>query len=112
MGLEYTHSLNCRLFLHSNLDGLGSWWERRIVITIFTQQLHELVLVRGNQICQLWVTSCDLLKDSLEHCWVLLYDLAKLLELRVVAQKLQVAQILTSSTSTKTRTKGTETTST
>jgi hypothetical protein len=49
----------------------------------------------SDQLCQLWVTSADLLEDRLEHLGLLLHDLAELLELGVVAEEVEVAQSTT-----------------
>jgi hypothetical protein len=46
----------------------------------------------SDQLCQLWVASADLLKDWLEHLWLLLDDLAELLELGVITEEIKVAK--------------------
>lgn len=43
-----------------------------------------------NQLGKLRVTGPDLLKDRLQHLGLSLDDLAKLLELRVISEKIQV----------------------
>jgi hypothetical protein len=49
---------------------------------------------------ELRVASGDLLKNGLKHLWLLLNDLAQLLELRVVAQ--EIKGVGTSGTTSKT----------
>jgi hypothetical protein len=52
----------------------------------------------GNQLRKLRVTGTKLLKDGLQHLGLLLDDLAELLKLGVVAQEVQVAEVLLRST--------------
>lgn len=71
------------LFL-GNANGLGARRQRGVLISVLGEQLQELIWVTRNKLGQLRVASYDLLQDGLEHRRLLLYDLTKLLELRIV----------------------------
>jgi hypothetical protein len=64
--------------------------------TLFTQvlrqKLKKLFLVLTNQLSQLWVAGSDLLQDGFEHLRLLLHQLSQLLEMRVVAKEIEIAQ--------------------
>lgn len=74
------------LFL-GDADGLSTWWQRRVLVSILSEQLKELLRMLSNQLGQLWVASTDLLKDWLKHLRLLLYNLSQLLELWIVTQE-------------------------
>jgi hypothetical protein len=90
-----TYPLDGSAFFLCDADGLSSWWEWGIIVTVFAQQLQELVRMLSDQLRQLWVTSAHLLEDRFEHLGLLLHDLAKLLELGVVAEEVEVTQSTT-----------------
>jgi hypothetical protein len=90
---EATQALNSLALLFGDRDGLGAWGQRRILVSIFREQLQELFRVRCNHLRQLGVTGADLLQDRLKHLRLLLYDLSKLLELGVVAQEVKAVRI-------------------
>lgn len=69
---------------------LGSGRSRCIIIGLFAQELQELFRMFLNQLGKLRVTGADLLKDRLQHLRLSLDNLAKLLELRVISQEIQV----------------------
>jgi hypothetical protein len=89
------YSLNGISLLLGDGNSLGARGERNIIVSIFTQQLKELVWVRGNQLRQLRVASAELLQDRLQHLRLLLNNLAELLKLGVVSEEVEVAQIAT-----------------
>ena len=58
-----------------------------------------MVWICSNQLGQLRIAGSKLLKDWLEHLRLLLNNLAELLELSIVSQKVEVTQIATLSSS-------------
>lgn len=70
-----------------------------VVFNIFAQQLQETVRVLANDGCNLWVSGGNLLQNGLEHLWLLLHELAELLEMWVAAQEVQVSESITGSSS-------------
>jgi hypothetical protein len=68
--------------------------------------LHELLWVLGDDLGQLRATCGDLLQDWLKHAWLLLDDLAKLLELWVVAKEVEVSGTSSASSTRGTSAKG------
>ena len=89
-----TYTLDSITLLLGHRDGLRTGRQRGVVVAIFTQQAQELVRVLRNEKCQLGVAGAELLQDRLQHLRLLLNDLAQLLELRVVAEKVEVAKSL------------------
>lgn len=67
----------------------------------------------ANELCNLGVTSCDLLEDGLKHLGLLLNKLAQLLEMGVAPKKFEIRECFStcgSSTGTGTGTGSTSTT--
>lgn len=96
-GRGNTHSLDGVPLLLSHGNSLSSWRQRRIVVSVLAQQAKELLGVLGYQLGELRVASAKLLQDRLQHLRLLLDNLAKLLELGVVSQEVQVAEPLPAS---------------
>lgn len=92
-----THSLNGVPLLLGHGNSLSSRRQGGVVVSVLAEQAEELLGVLGNQLGQLWVASAELLQDRLQHLGLLLHNLAKLLELRVVSQEVQVAEPLPAS---------------
>ena len=95
MGLMFgnaTYSFNGFSFLFRHADLLCPRWEGYISSRVFTQQLQELTWILPDQLSQLRVASADLLQNGLQHTRLGLHDLSKLLELWIVAKKVQVAK--------------------
>jgi hypothetical protein len=68
---------------------LSTSGQSSIVVDILGQKGHESFGILTDKLCNLRVTSGDLLKDGLEHLRLSLDELAKLLELRVVSEEFQ-----------------------
>jgi hypothetical protein len=79
---------------------VGAWRQRAIIL--FTQELEKLLLILTNELCNLRVTSGNLLKDRFQHLRLLLDQLAELLKVRVIPQEVEVGQSFPSSGSTRT----------
>jgi hypothetical protein len=79
---------------------VGTWRQRAIIL--FTQELEKLLLILTNELCNLRVTSGDLLKDGFQHLRLLLDQLAELLKMRVIPQEVEIGQSFPSSGSTGT----------
>lgn len=92
-----THSLNGVPLLLSHGNSLSSRRKGRIVVSVLAEQAEELLRVLGYQLGELGVACTKLLQDRLQHLRLLLDDLAKLLELGVVSQEVQVAESLPAS---------------
>lgn len=90
-----THPFNSIALFFCDRDSLGAGGQGNVVVGAFAQKREELVGVGGNQLCKLRVAGAKLLQNRLEHLWLLLNNLAELLELRVMSEKIQVAQICT-----------------
>lgn len=88
-----TYPLNSVALLLGDGNSLCTRRQGRVVVGILAQKLEELVGVRGNQLGQLRVAGTELLQDGLEHLRLLLHHLAQLLELGVVAEEVEVAQV-------------------
>jgi hypothetical protein len=86
-----TYSLDSLSLLFGHADGLGTRGQCGIIIVVLCKQLQEPVWARRNELCKLGISSTNLLKDRFEHLGLLLDDLSKLLELRVVAQEVKIA---------------------
>lgn len=72
-----------------------------LLTQVLRQKLKKLFLVLTNQLSQLWITCSDLLQDGFEHLRLLLHQLSQLLEMRIVAEEIEIAQCASiSSTST------------
>lgn len=89
-----TYSLNGVPLLLGHGNSLSSWRQGGIVISVLAEQAEELLGVLSYQLGKLRVASAKLLQDRLEHLGLLLDNLAKLLELGVVSQEVQVAESL------------------
>jgi hypothetical protein len=63
-----------------------------ILIKVLTQQLQELLGVLSDDLSNLGVASGNLLQNGLEHVGLLLHELAKLLEVGVAAEEVQVGK--------------------
>lgn len=63
---------------------------RCVVVGLLAQQLQELIRMLMDQLGKLRITSTDLLEDRLQHLRLGLYDLAKLLKLRIVSEKFEI----------------------
>lgn len=90
-----TYPLDGITLLLRNRNRLSARGKRYVVVGILTKQLKELVRVGRNKLSQLGVSGTKLLENGLQHLGLLLNDLAKLLELGVVSEEIQVAQITT-----------------
>lgn len=99
--LHPTHPLNSIALFFCDRDSLGAGGQGNVVVGAFAQKREELVGVGGNQLCKLGVASAKLLQNRLEHLRLLLDNLAELLELRVMPEKIQVAQICTTLSCTR-----------
>jgi hypothetical protein len=66
--------------------------QRDIIVSVLAEQVQELVRVGSDQLSERRVTGAKLLQDWLEHLRLLLNDLSKLLELRVVAKEVKIAK--------------------
>lgn len=86
---KYTYSLDCISLLFRHMDLLRTR-RQLLLLEIFTEQLQELFLVLPDELRDLRVACGHLLQDRFEHCRVLLHQLAKLLEMGVVAQEIQI----------------------
>ena len=84
-----THSFDGFSLLFSNADGLGTGGQSGIVVNILSEKRHEGFGILADELCDLGVTSSNLLKDGLQHLRLSLNELAKLLELGVVSKELQ-----------------------
>lgn len=81
--------------LFSDLNGVSSGRERCVIVaTALAEELEELVLVLSNQLGELGVSGTELLQNRLQHLGLLLDNLAKLLELGVVSQEVEVTESL------------------
>lgn len=94
---ENTHSLNGVPLLLGHGDSLSPRGQWGVIISVLTEQAEELLGVLGYQLGQLRVASSKLLQDRLQHLRLLLDNLAKLLELGVVSQEIQVTESLPAS---------------
>lgn len=90
-----SYPLDSIALLLGDRNSLGTRGERNIVIGILTKKLEELVGIRGNELSELRVAGAKLLEDGLEHLWLLLDNLAELLELGVMSQEVEVTQVTT-----------------
>lgn len=89
--VRYTYTLDSIALLLSHRNSLSTRRQWSVVVAILTEQAEELLRVLGNQLSELGVAGTELLQDRLEHLGLLLDNLAKLLELCVVPEELQVA---------------------
>lgn len=87
-----TYSFNGIPFLFSHADGLSTRGQCSIIVGIFTKKVQELVWMCGDQLSKLRVASTKLLQNRLQHLWLLLNNLAKLLKLRIAAEKVEVTK--------------------
>ena len=55
--------------------------------------MKKLVRVGSDELGEPGVASTELLKNRLQHLGLLLNDLPKLLELRIMSEKIQIAQL-------------------
>lgn len=89
------YSLNGIALVLCDGNGLCARRQGHVVVGALSEQLKELVGVRGNELRQLGVPGAELLKYGLQHLRLLLDNLAQLLELGVVPKKVQVAHVAT-----------------
>jgi hypothetical protein len=94
-----TQTLDSLTLLLCNGNGLCTWGQRRIVVSILGKQLQELLRVGCDHLRQLGVALTDLLQNRFKHLGLLLYDLSQLLELWVVAQEVEAVGVERTSTS-------------
>jgi hypothetical protein len=73
---ETTQSLDSLALLFSDGNGLSTRGQRRVLISVLSEQLEELLWVLCYHLRQLWVSCTDLLEDGLKHLRLLLYDLS------------------------------------
>lgn len=66
--------------------------QRRVVVALLAEERQELLRVLRDELRELRVPRAELLQDGLKHLWLLLHDLAELLELRVVPEEVEVAE--------------------
>lgn len=95
-----TYALDGITFLFGNRDSLGTRRQGNIIVAILSQELEELVGMGGDKLSQLGVASAELLQDRLQHLGLLLNNLSELLELSVVSEEVEVAQITTAALAT------------
>lgn len=103
---EAAQPLDGITLLLGDRNSLGTRGERNIVIGIFTKKLEELIGIRGNELSKLRVAGAKLLEDGLEHLWLLLDNLAELLELGVMSQEVEVTQVTTLAGSSRSSSRG------
>lgn len=79
-------------FLLRDADSLGARRHRRVLVTSLAEELKKLVGVLTDQFGELRVAGPDLLQDGFEHLRRVGHHLAQLLELRVVAEEVEVPE--------------------
>lgn len=99
MGIWYTHAFNGISLLFRDVNLSRTRGQRLVIIRFLTQELQELFLILTNELRDLGVSSGDLLKDGLEHLWLLLDQLTKLLEVGIIAKKFETREFSATSTS-------------
>jgi hypothetical protein len=93
----FTYTLDRIALLLRDRNRLRTGRERHVVVSILSKQGEELLRVLGDELRKLRVAGAQLLQNGLEHLWLLLHDLAELLELGVVSEELEVAGALRAS---------------
>jgi hypothetical protein len=71
-----TQALDSLALLFGDGDGLRTWGQRRVLVSILSKQLQKCIGVLCDHLRQLWVSCADLLEDGLKHLRLLLYDLS------------------------------------
>lgn len=90
---QQAQTINSLALLLRDRNGMRSGREGRVLVAAgLAEQLEELVLVLGDELGELRVAGAELLQYRLEHLRLLLHDLAELLELRVLAEEVEVAE--------------------
>lgn len=89
--LESAYPINRVPFLLCDKHLLSSRRSRCITFGFLAQQLQELIRMILDHLSKLRVPGANLLEDRLQHLRLSLDDLAELLELRIIAKKVEIA---------------------
>lgn len=84
------HALDSSPLILRNADLLRSRRQWCIPLRILRQQLKKLIRILPYQRRKLRIAGANLLQDRLQHLRLRLHNLAQLLELRVVAQEIEI----------------------
>ena len=94
-GRGTTYPLDGVTLLFRHRDGLGTGGQGNVIFAVLSQKREELVRVITDELSQLGVSGAKLLEDGLQHLGLLLDNLPQLLELSVVSEEVEIAEIAT-----------------